>query len=163
MPLRTIFRLRLRSWSVSLKARAHYSSPSSIDRWLGFTRYTTRDATQFRDAIYLILSLSILSPPTQRHDLAPLTTTQRHDLAPLTMPQSAPPLYYYHTTVVVQKVGKSGLVLRGLPEPRLHRSTFDRLRPIASRPPKIPKIQYEIGPIFDLTRTSPPPSHGFRQ
>ena len=100
MPLRTIFRLRLRSWSVSLKARAHYSSPSSIDRWLGFTRYTTRDATQFRDAIYLILSLSILSPPTQRHDLAPLTTTQRHDLAPRTLPQSAPPLYYYYITVL---------------------------------------------------------------
>ena len=34
-------------------------------------------------------------------------------------------------------------------------STFDRLRPIASRPLKIPKIQYEFGPIFDLTRTSP--------
>ena len=62
------------NWSFS--HCAHYSSPSSIDRWLGFTRYTTRDATQFRDAIYLILSLSILSPPTQRHDLAPLTTTQ---------------------------------------------------------------------------------------
>ena len=56
----------------------------------------------------------------------------------------------------VQKVGKSGLELRGLPEPRLLKSTFDRLRPIASRPPKIPEIQYEIGPIFDPTRTPPP-------
>ena len=63
----------------------------------------------------------------------------------------------------VQKVGKSGLELRGLPEPRLHRSTFDRLRPIASRPPKIPKIQYEIGPISEMTRTPPPPNPRFRQ
>ena len=46
----------------------------------------------------------------------------------------------------------------GARNPRLHRSTFDRLRP-----PKFPKIQYEIGPIFESTRTPLPPGRGFRQ
>ena len=45
----------------------------------------------------------------------------------------------------------------------LLRSTFDRLRPIASRPPKIPKIQYEIGSICEMTRNPPPPNPRFRQ
>ena len=70
----------------------------------------------------------------------------------------------FHTPV--RKVGKSGLKLRDLPEPRQHRSTVDRLRPIASRPPQIPKIQYyyETGSIFDSTRNPPPHTvMGFRQ
>ena len=70
---------------------------------------------------------------------------------------------YLDFTLQYNTTGKSGLELRELPKPHQHRSTFDRLRPIASRPPKIPKIQYEIGSIFDLTRTSPPPNPRFRQ
>ena len=60
----------------------------------------------------------------------------------------------------VQKVGKSGLELRGLPEPRLHRSTFDRLRPIASRPQKSSTKSDRFSTRPGLP---PPPSHGFRQ
>eukprot|EP00964_Phaeocystis_antarctica_P150250 scaffold117627_cov73-Phaeocystis_antarctica.AAC.7 len=65
------------------------------------------------------------------------------------------------STLQYNTTGKSGLELRDLPKLHQHRSTFDRLRPIASRPPKIPKIQYEIGSIFDLTRTSPPAKRAF--
>jgi len=61
----------------------------------------------------------------------------------------------------VQSTGKSGLELRQLPKPRLHRSTSDRLRPIASRPPKFPKIQYEFGSISESTRIPPRPITGF--
>ena len=65
------------------------------------------------------------------------------------------------TTLQYNTTGKSGLELRQLPKPHQHRSTFDRLRPIASRPPKIPKNQYEIGSIFEPTRTPPPQNASF--
>ena len=67
----------------------------------------------------------------------------------------------FHTPV--QPTGKSGLELRQLPKPSQHRSTFDRLRPIASRPPKFPKIQYGFGSISEPTRILPPQNTRFRQ
>ena len=51
--------------------------------------------------------------------------------------------------------------IRQLPKPHQHRSTFDRLRPIASRPPKFPKIQYGFGSIFEMAPDSPPAKYAF--
>ena len=69
----------------------------------------------------------------------------------------------WNSTLQYNTAGKSGLELRQLPKPHQHRSTFDRLRPIASRPPMFPKIQYGFGSIFEMARILPPPNHGFRQ
>ena len=67
----------------------------------------------------------------------------------------------FHTPV--QHTWQVGARAPSIAETPPTRSTFDRLRPIASRPPKFPKIQYGFGSIFEMARILPPQNTRFRQ